>query len=237
MPNQGKIKADKRKRESNRNKQTSKMPNPNLPMDALLYFGSFNPVHKGHIAIAQAAIAQHIAQEVWFVLSPQNPFKASDGLWPESEREERLRKALEPYPAFRLCDAELHLPKPSYTIQTLDFLLQRYPGKRFGILMGEDNLTRLHLWKDFNRILADCDIWVYPRANRNPNEAIAGSNPETPNPADTSKPHSPAEWSCYPAVQQFPEKIHRLDCPLLDISSTQIRQLLGQGKDVSSLIP
>lgn len=213
------------------------MPNPNLPMDALLYFGSFNPVHKGHIAIAQAAIAQHIAQEVWFVLSPQNPFKASDGLWPESEREERLRKALEPYPAFRLCDAELHLPKPSYTIQTLDFLHQRYPGKRFGILMGEDNLTRLHLWKEFNRILAGCDIWVYPRANRNPNEAIAGSNPETPNPADTSKPHSPAEWSCYPAVQQFPEKIHRLDCPLLDISSTQIRQLLGQGKDVSSLIP
>ena len=82
----------------------------------LLYFGSFNPVHKGHIAIAEAAIDQHIADEVWFVLSPRNPFKQAENLWDESERAARLQKALQPHPGFKFCDAELHLPKPSYKI-------------------------------------------------------------------------------------------------------------------------
>ncbi len=213
------------------------MPDDAMPTDILLFFGSFNPVHKGHIAIAQAAIAQHIAKEIWFVLSPQNPFKKAEGLWPEAEREGRLQKALDPYPQFHLCDAELQLPKPSYTIQTLDFLHQAYPEKQFGILMGQDNLSRLHLWKEYNRILAECDIWVYPRENQKSNEDFPGSNTETPSPADTTQFRAPADWSCYPAVQQYPDKIHRLDCPLLDISSTQIRQLISQGKDFSFLIP
>lgn len=214
------------------------MPEHTTPADTLLYFGSFNPVHKGHIAIAEAAMARHAAQEIWFVLSPQNPFKASSGLWPESEREKRLKKALEPYPAFHLCDAELHLPKPSYTIQTLSFLHQEYPGKQFGILMGEDNLARLHLWKEYEKILSECDIWVYPRDSRNPAgnaDRLPHAGMQNPGSADAA-PH-PADWSAYPAVRQFPDRIHRLDSPLLDISSTLIRRLADQGKDFSALVP
>ena len=204
------------------------MPKPqsatdSTPVDFLLFFGSFNPVHKGHIAIAQAALSKQIAKEIWFVLSPQNPFKAAEGLWPEAERKERLEKALEAYPAFRLCDAELQLPKPSYTIQTLDFLHQEYPMKVFGILMGQDNLSRLHLWKNYKEILSKCDIWVYPRNLPSAEEDNCGE--------------PKADRASCPAVRQFPDKIHRLDGPLLDISSTQIRQQAEQGKDFSMLTP
>lgn len=204
----------------------------------LLYFGSFNPVHKGHIAIAEAAIDQHIADEVWFVLSPRNPFKQAENLWDESERAARLQKALQPHPGFKFCDAELHLPKPSYTIQTLDFLQKEHPGKSFGILMGEDNLEKLHLWREYRKILSLCPVWVYPR-NGNAQTAVQ----PIPGPENHPKANArngtalPGSWSRYPAVQEFPGQIHRLECPLLDISSTRIRTMLERGEDVSDLVP
>lgn len=204
----------------------------------LLYFGSFNPVHKGHIAIAEAAIDQHIADEVWFVLSPQNPFKQAENLWDESERAARLQKALQPYPYFKFCDAELHLPKPSYTIQTLDFLQKEHPGKSFGILMGEDNLEKLHLWREYRKILSLCPVWVYPRSGNAQTTVQPIPGPENHPKTNTRNGTAlPGSWSRHPVVQEFPGQIHRLECPLLDISSTRIRTMLERGEDVSDLVP
>lgn len=179
-----------------------------------LFFGSFNPVHKGHIALAESVLEQKIADEVWFVLSPRNPFKQESDLWSETERVGRLKSALGGRPGLVFCDVELSLPKPSYTIQTLRCLWEKYPDIRFSILMGEDNLVNLHLWRECDTILQACDIYVYPRAGE-----ACGCETVT----ETEK--------------RFPERIHKIKAPLLDISSTQIRGMMQRGLDVSDLLP
>lgn len=181
---------------------------------AILYFGSFNPVHNGHIALAKA-VAGRYAAEVWFVLSPQNPFKQDRNLWNEQARVRLLEKALAHEDSLRFCDAELRLPKPSYTINTLRHLQAEFPETQFFILMGEDNLAGLHRWKEIGEIMARCHILVYPRKE------------ETAPPQET-----------YPAAERFADKITLLrDLPLLDISSTEIRQMIAEKKDISALVP
>lgn len=181
---------------------------------AILYFGSFNPVHNGHIALAKA-VAKGYDAEVWFVLSPQNPFKQDRNLWPEETRGFLLKKALENEPALKFCDVELRLSKPSYTINTLRHLQAEEPQTSFFILMGEDNLAGLHRWKEIDEIMTRCRILVYPRKEKN----------------------APLQQT-YPAVERFGNKITLLkDLPLLDISSTQIRQMLAENKDISALVP
>lgn len=174
----------------------------------ILYFGSFNPVHKGHIALAEAVAARFEAQ-VWFVLSPQNPFKQNDDLWREEIRAHLLKKSLENRPALRFCDVELHLPKPSYTIHTLDYLHKQHPDTEFSILMGEDNLAGLPKWKAIDQIMAQCRILVYPRQNA----SVAPTMPDNP-------------------------RIELLrDLPLWDVSSTEIRRKMAKNEDVSALVP
>lgn len=183
--------------------------------EAVLYFGSFNPVHNGHIALAQAVAKRMPQAEIRFVLSAQNPFKEQKDLWPEEVRAHLLEKSLKPFPAFSLCRAELELPRPSYTINTLHYLQDKHPETSFSILMGEDNLAGLHKWKDYTQILARCRIWVYPRRQGQP-EAIPS----------------------YEAARLFPERISVLeDLPLLNISSTLLREKIRKNEDVSALVP
>ncbi len=161
----------------------------------MLYFGSFNPVHFGHIAIAEYVVDQGLADTVVLVVSPQNPFKKADGLAPELERFEGVERAVaaSKFPDKILASAiEFTLPRPSYTIDTLQFLEEQCPETKFSILMGGDNAENLEQWKEIDKILAKYPIFVYPRPGNDPAK--------------------------FPA-----EAIVLHGAPLLNISSTQIR--------------
>ncbi|MEG1499104.1 MAG: nicotinate (nicotinamide) nucleotide adenylyltransferase [Bacteroidales bacterium] len=188
----------------------------------ILYFGSFNPIHKGHLALANAALSElklteNILGEVWFVLSAQNPFKKQANLWPDNKRAELIRQAIFAFPNFKFCEVELQLPKPSYTIVSLDFLHQTYPTNVFYLLMGEDNLSQLHLWKDYSRILTQHKIMVYPRENHAVCQETASKD--------------------YPILREYPNQILWLKQPLINISSSEIRNKIKNGEDVADLLP
>ena len=178
----------------------------------LLYFGSFNPIHIGHTAIANYVIASGMADELWFVVSPQNPFKPAESLVSPNERLEMVQIAIEKSgleERVSVCDVELHLPIPSYTIQTLEALWTAYPEREFSILMGSDNFTCIEKWKDAQQILDRCAVYVYGR-------------PGTP-------------------TVEIPHNLHNIhiipNAPLLEISSSLLRQLLTEGKYIPALLP
>jgi nicotinate-nucleotide adenylyltransferase len=129
-----------------------------------LYFGSFNPVHNGHLIVASQLRQQAGLDKIWFVLSPQNPFKVNDNLLDENKRLSLLQKAIGGDPDFELCDVEFHLPRPSYTIDTLKFLTKKYPEHSFALLMGSDNLDGFSRWKKYDEIVKDYLILVYQRS-------------------------------------------------------------------------
>lgn len=178
----------------------------------LLYFGSFNPIHIGHMAIANYAMTQEIADELWFMVSPQNPFKQGDLLAPAADRFEMVRIAIRESgleETISANDTELNLPAPSYTIQTLDVLWARYPERTFSLLMGEDNLATVNQWKESERILTRCPVYVYRRSGNH----LAHTHHNLYN-------------------------IHHLtDVPMLEISSTHVRGLLAAGKKIPALLP
>lgn len=188
----------------------------------ILYFGSFNPVHNGHITLAQTLLEQGIGHEVWFVVSPLNPFKNDSELWPQEYRAKLLQNAIKDHEQLKVCTIEFTLPQPSYTIQTLKVLWRLHPDKEFDILMGEDNLAGLHLWKEYDSILQSCHIYVYPRK-----ESSVYQKTTKPDPLSRK----------YPALSDYPQKIHLLDMPVLNISSTQIRDYIKRGIDVSDMVP
>lgn len=172
-----------------------------------LFFGSFNPVHAGHLIIAN-----HIQQftdldEVWFVLSPHNPHKRKNSLTDPWLRLEMLRLAIGDYAGFRVSDIELYLPQPSYTAVTLAHLQEKHPDHRFSLIMGSDNLTTLHKWFNVEAIIAHYPIWVYPRPG-----------------SENAEP--PAE-----------AKVIRVDAPLMEISSSMIRNAIKQGKTLPFFVP
>jgi len=126
-----------------------------------LFFGSFNPVHIGHLAIANYITEYSSLKEVWFVVSPHNPLKAKESLLGERDRFYMTELAIGDDPRFRVSDIEFTLPRPSYTIDTLAHLTEKYPSRRFTLIMGEDNLTTLHKWKnagDACEAVSDCRI-------------------------------------------------------------------------------
>lgn len=128
-----------------------------------IFGGSFNPVHNGHIMLAQY-LAQHShLDEVWLTLSPQNPLKISNSLLDDNHRLAMLNLAIESYPLLKVCDIELEMPRPSYTINTLDELSRRYPDYRFNVVIGGDNWNIIDRWKDFQRIINEYGVVVYPR--------------------------------------------------------------------------
>ncbi len=128
-----------------------------------LYFGSFNPIHTGHLLVAQQLLTQASLDMVWFVLSPQNPFKLTQELLDEKKRLVLLSAAIENNSCFKVSDAEFNLPRPSYTIDTLLYLSSQHPDHVFSVLMGSDNLEQFTHWKNYEEILACYKVLVYAR--------------------------------------------------------------------------
>ena len=172
-----------------------------------LLFGSFNPVHVGHLILAEHFATRTDLAEVWLVVTPHNPFKAAADLLPDTERLRLVQLAIVGNPCLRAEDIEFGLPRPSYTIATLDALRQRHPNHDFVLLMGSDNLPGLPRWQEAARLLAETDIYVYPR-------------PGTPIP----------DLAAFPRVQV-------MAAPLLDISATYIRESLRTGRSIRYLVP
>ena len=172
-----------------------------------LLFGSFNPVHTGHLILAEYFATRTDLAEVWLVVTPHNPFKAVADLLPDTERLRLVQLAVAGNPRLRAEDIEFGLPRPSYTIATLEALRLRHPTHDFVLLMGADNLTGLPRWHKAARLLAEVDIYVYPR-------------PGTP----------PPDLAPFPRVQV-------MAAPLLDISATYIRASLRAGHSIRYLVP
>ena len=127
------------------------------------YFGSFNPVHTGHCIIANYLANNTDLQQVWLVVSPQNPFKPAAGLLNEYHRLHLVQTAIEGIGALKVSNIEFHLPKPSYTIDTLTYLKEKFPQHEFAVILGSDGLLNLHKWKNAEVLMADFDFYVYPR--------------------------------------------------------------------------
>ena len=173
-----------------------------------LYFGSFNPVHLGHLQVAQHFLDLVQVEAVWFVLSPQNPLKPNATLWPDTLRMVLLKKAIENYAAFSICTIEQQLPAPHYTIDTLNILSKNHADCSFSLLLGTDNLLQLPLWKDYKQLLEHYPIYVYPRHT----ETSERTPLEHPN-------------------------IHFLKAPHLSFSATEIRNRMAQGETVAQFMP
>ena len=128
-----------------------------------LFFGSFNPIHNGHVGIARYLLEKKLCEEVWFVISPCNPFKVDRFLLPETDRLAIVSAAIGGIPGMKACDVEFSMSKPSYTVDTLRVLFDRYPGRRFALIIGGDNVPDFPKGKDYHWIEAHCSIFVYPR--------------------------------------------------------------------------
>lgn len=173
-----------------------------------VYSGSFNPIHNGHIALAEYLVDRQIVDEVWVIITPQNPLKPSNTLINDNLRLQMARLALEGRKGIVVSDVEIHLPKPSYTIDTLRFLQSQYPLYSFCLLIGQDNVSIFDKWKSYRQILHDFRVLVYPR-----------------NVATTT------EHLKYPEMQLL------TDAPTVDISSTDIRSRVKSGLPITGLLP
>ena len=172
-----------------------------------LFFGSFNPVHLGHLAIAGYMAEFTDMDEVWFVVSPQSPVKKKEQMLDGRQRLMMLNLAIENNPRLRATDIEFSLPLPSYTIHTLLHLKEKYPAREFSLIMGADNLAGLHRWKNHEQILGNYKIYVYPRPGSD--AGIYGDHPA----------------------------VIFTEAPLMEISASFIRNAVKEGRDVSFLMP
>ncbi len=176
-------------------------------MKVVLFFGSFNPIHIGHLAIANYVCEFTDAEALWFVVSPHNPHKEKKSLLNDRIRFHLVQEAIDDYTKMKASDIEFGLPQPSFTINTLTILKDKYPHHEFILLMGADNLINFHKWKNYEKILENYQIMVYPR-------------PEVPE----------LVYEKYPSVQ-------RIQAPLMEISSTFIRNAIANNKDVRFYLP
>jgi nicotinate-nucleotide adenylyltransferase len=181
-----------------------------------LFFGSFNPIHNGHLMIANYMAEFMTLDQVWFVISPQNPFKADQQLLQDYHRRELAQRAVGDYLKFRVSAVEFQLPKPSYTIDTLSFLTEKYPDYQFSIIMGSDQLPNFHRWKNPEQILDRYKILVYPRmVNREAGDGVCNTEDIKVN---------------HPSVTM-------VKAPKIEISSTFLRNAIKNGKDVRFFMP
>lgn len=174
-----------------------------------LFFGTFNPIHVGHMIIANHLAEFSDLEEVWFVVTPLSPFKKRSNLLPNYHRLAIAKIAVEDFPKLKASDIEFKLPEPNYTVNTLVHIEEKYPLNEFCLIMGEDNLKGFHKWKNFQTILENHDLYVYPR--------ISGEIP-----SNERLEH---------------KKIHRIEAPVIQISSTFIRKGIKEGKDVRAMLP
>ncbi|MDA3891074.1 MAG: nicotinate (nicotinamide) nucleotide adenylyltransferase [Salinivirgaceae bacterium] len=172
-----------------------------------LYFGSFNPIHIGHLVIANYFVEYANLTELWFIVSPHNPLKEKNTLLPDYQRFEITSRALGDYPKFKASNIEFSLPQPSYTTNTLAYLKEKHPNKQFALIMGEDNLRSFHKWKNYKQLLAEQTLLVYPRPG------------------------------CKKTIFHDHKNVHILDAPNMEISSSFIRKAIHEGKDIRFFVP
>lgn len=173
-----------------------------------LYFGTFNPVHIGHGILANHMLHYTDMDEVWMVVTPHNPHKKKSTLLENHHRLEMVYKATENYEKIHPSDIEFKLKQPNYTIDTLVHISEQYPNDEFAIIMGEDNLKSFHKWKNYEVILEDYEVYVYPRISEKKEENNLTNHP----------------------------KIHVIEAPIVEISSTFIRTAIKNNKSVEHLI-
>ena len=179
-------------------------------MNIGLFFGSFNPIHVGHLIIANVVREQTDLQQVWFVVSPQNPFKKVKSLLNEYDRLRMVELAVEDNYDLRACNIEFSMPKPSYTADTLAHLGERYPQHHFHLILGSDNLSHFHRWKNHRAIIDHHVLYVYPRPEASDQQVVE----------EISK-HS---------------NLRTVEAPLLNISATFIRNLVRQDQSIQYLV-
>ena len=167
-----------------------------------IYSGSFNPVHIGHLVLANYLCEFEGLDEIWFMVSPHNPLKEQADLWPDDVRLHLVEVAIKDYPRFKASDFEFHLPRPTYTIHTLDELKKKYPEREFNLIIGSDNWLLFPQWYEYKRIIAENQLLIYPR----PGFTVS--------------------------QDQLPPTVRIVNSPTFDISSTFIRNSLAAGKDI-----
>lgn len=172
-----------------------------------LFFGSFNPIHIGHLIIAQHMLEHTDLEKVWFVVSPHNPLKPRKTLAKDADRLHMVRLAIDDNPGFHASNIEFSLPQPSYTVDTLAYLQEKYPEYQFHLIMGGDNLASLAKWKNHEILLRDYPILAYRRPG-----------------------HEGTAFDNHPSVRFF-------DAPQLNISATFIREQIKEGKSIRYLVP
>lgn len=174
-----------------------------------LYFGTFNPIHIGHLIIANYLVEHSNLDEIWLVVTPHNPHKQKASLLHNFDRMEMVYLATKEYLKIKPSDIEFNLPQPNYTVRTLAHISDKYPKHTFNLIMGEDNLKSFHKWRNYEVILENHNIYVYPRISEGIIETQFDKHP----------------------------KIHRVEAPIIQISSTMIRKGIKAGKDIRPLVP
>lgn len=173
-----------------------------------LYFGSFNPIHIGHLIIANHIVEHSDLDQIWMVVTPHNPHKKKSSLLDNNHRLEMVNIALENYQKLKSSNIEFDLPQPSYTINTLTHISEKYPNYNFSLIMGEDNLKSFHRWKNYETILENYNIYVYPRISQGTIETQFDKHP----------------------------KIHKVTAPIVEISSTFIRKSIKEKVNIHPLL-
>jgi nicotinate-nucleotide adenylyltransferase len=173
-----------------------------------LYFGTFNPIHVGHLIIANHMVENSDLDEIWMVVTPHNPFKKKNSLLGNHHRYELVYKATESYSKIKASDIEFKLPQPNYTAHTLAHISDHYKDKEFCLIMGEDNLKSFHKWKNFETILEHHQLYVYPRISDGQAEIALDKHP----------------------------KINKVAAPIIQISSTAIRKGIKEGKNIQPML-
>lgn len=174
-----------------------------------LYFGTFNPIHIGHLIIANHIAENSDLDQIWFVVTPQSPFKVKASMLDNHHRFEMVYRATADYDKLRPSDIEFNMPQPNYTINTLTYLQEKHPKYEFALIMGEDNLKSFHKWKNYELILENHHIYVYPRISEGRIETQFENN----------------------------AKIHLVAAPIMELSSTFIRKSIKKGKNIKPMLP
>ncbi len=174
-----------------------------------LFFGSFNPIHVGHLIIANHLAEYSILDEIWLVVTPHNPHKEKKSLLDDYQRLHMVHLATQDYDKIKPSDIEFKLPQPNFTVNTLAYLQEKFPKYEFALIMGEDNINSIHKWKNYEFIINNYNIYVYPRLNSEEiNQTCINCN-----------------------------KIHKVNAPIIELSSTFIRDSIKSKKNIKPMLP